>query len=243
MLSKLNGIILGHIPYSENSIILKCYTDALGMQSYMVNSIKGKKSAIKPSQLLPLTLVELEVYFKQGNALQRIKELKVSPMLNELHFRIEKSAIAMFMAELLGKCLREEQQTDKDLFDFIAASIQILDLTQTAIANFPLVFMYQLSKYLGFYPKPNFCIDTPNFSLMEGLYVAKSNFGSDHIEMPMSERLFNLGQVNYQEMSSLSFTSQERRQLLTYFTRYYQLHVMLFGDLKSPAVLHEVLNT
>lgn len=243
MQAKLRGIVLGHVAYAENSVILKCYTDALGMQSYMINSINSKRAAIKPSQLLPLTLVELVVSPKQGKGLQRIKELKTTPILNELHFKIEKSAIALFIAELLGKCLREEQQPDEDLFSFISASIEILDITQQSCANFPLLFMYQLSKYLGFYPKANFDIQTPCFSLMEGVFVSNNHIGIDYIEMPLSKLFFTLGKAGYQNMEELRFSGAERKRLLDSFIRYYQLHVMLFGDLKSPAVLHEVLNS
>ncbi len=242
MLSKLRGIIIEHIPYSDNSLILKCYTDVWGMQSYMVSGIKGKKSAIKPSQLMPLTLVEMEVYHKQGKGLQRIKELKTWPVLNQVHFKIEKSVIAMFMAELIGKCLREEQQADEDLFSFLHTSIQILDLSEQSLANFPLLFMHQLTRYLGFYPKNNYELHLGEFSLMEGSFVSPGNLGADFIPESLGKSFHLLGQTAYEQMHALALTVNERRQLLSHLTRYYQLHVMMFGELKSPAVLQEVLN-
>ena len=78
MLTKTNAIVIKTINYSENSIILKCFTDQYGLQSYLINGVKNQKGAIKPSHLLVLNLLELEVYHQLNKNLQRIKELKNS---------------------------------------------------------------------------------------------------------------------------------------------------------------------
>ncbi|MBU3662340.1 MAG: DNA repair protein RecO [Bacteroidetes bacterium] len=219
MLSKLRGIIIGTIPYSESSLILRCYTDKMGLQSYMVSGIKGKSAAVKPAQLLPLTLVEMEVYHQQHKNLQRIKELKTTPTILQMHINMQKAAVAMFMAELIGKCIREDSEADEDLFNFIFNSVQILDLYEGSIANFPAFFMYRLCRYLGF-----------------DLILA------DFSHEPLEVYFKALANSSYQNLSTLAFSSDIRQQLLERLVRYYKLHYLFLGELKSPQVLNEVLS-
>jgi DNA repair protein RecO (recombination protein O) len=242
MLQKCRGIVLNTINYSENSVVLKCYTDLFGMQSYLINGVKGKKGAIKPSHLMPLSLLELEVYHQQNKNLQRIKELRCVPVLNHLHFELHKSTLALFMAELLTKSLREEDHIDEQMFGFLFHSVQIADLTEGSLRNFPVYFMIQLSKYLGFFPKANFGSKTPVFSLQEGVFVGEAANLSDYCNEPLSAALAQFIDLNFEEIQRVELPATLRRDLLNKIIRYYQLHLMLFSELKSPAVLHEVLN-
>lgn len=242
MLQKCRGIVLNTINYSENSVVLKCYTDLFGMQSYLINGVKGKKGAIKPSHLLPLSLLELEVYHQQNKNLQRIKELRCIPVLSHLHFELHKSTLALFMAELLTKSLREEDQIDAQMFGFLFHSVQIADLTQGSLRNFPVYFMVQLSKYLGFFPKANYSLEAPVFSLQEGVFVSDAPNSSDYCKGPLAGVLAQFIDINFEEIQLVELPANLRRELLNKMIRYYQLHLMLFSELKSPAVLHEVLN-
>jgi len=242
MLEKCRGIVLSTVNYSENSVVLKCYTDKYGLQSYMINGVKGKKAAIKPSHLMPLSLLELEVYHQQNKNLQRIKELKCVPILNQLHFDLHKSTLALFMAELLGKSLREEAQLDVQMFGFVFNSIQIADLTEGSLRNFPVYFMVQLSKYLGFFPKTNYSAQTPDFSLNEGMFIANAPNTQDFCRGEMALALHKFIQMNYEEIQHEIISAQVRRELLHKMIRYFQIHLMLFSDLKSPSILHEVLS-
>ncbi len=242
MLEKCRGIVLSTVNYSENSVVLKCYTDKYGLQSYMINGVKGKKAAIKPSHLMPLSLLELEVYHQLNKNLQRIKELKCVPILNQLHFDLHKSTLALFMAELLGKSLREEAQLDVQLFGFIFNSVQIVDLTEGSLRNFPVYFMVQLSKYLGFFPKTNYSAQTPDFSLQEGLFIANAPNTQDYCKGELANALSKFIACNYEEIQQEQISAVVRRDLLHKMIRYFQIHLMLFSDLKSPSILHEVLS-
>jgi DNA repair protein RecO (recombination protein O) len=240
MLAKCRGIVIGTVPYSESSVVLKCYTDVYGLQSYMVSGLRGKKAAIKPSHLLPLSLLELEVYHQQSKNLQRIKELKSLPILNELHFDLTKQTLAMFMAELFSKSLRDDNQQDSQLFEFIFNAVQIVDLYEGSLANFPVFFMVQLSKYLGFFPKNNYSLEQADFSMAEGIFIKDSPQTQDYCKGELGFALHAFMNMGFDDFNDKKFSQITRRSLLTKMVRYYQLHLMVFGDLKSPAVLHEI---
>ncbi len=44
MLYTTQGIVLSHIKYRETSIIAKVFTEALGLQAYMVHGVRTKKT-------------------------------------------------------------------------------------------------------------------------------------------------------------------------------------------------------
>jgi DNA repair protein RecO (recombination protein O) len=240
MLEKCRGIVLQTIPYSENSLVLKCYTDKFGVQSYMINGLRGKKAAIKPSHLQTLTLLDLEVYHQQNKNLQRIKELKCLPILQTIHFDPYKRTVVMFIAELLGKVLREESEPDGQMFGFIHTAVQMADVSEGKLGNFPVYFLVHLSKYLGFFPKDNYSAQRSVFSLLEGYFVEDSMQSKDYCLPSVSKELQLLLNGSLEDVLQENFRLNHRKILMQQMLRYYQLHLLLFGELNSPPILHEV---
>jgi DNA repair protein RecO (recombination protein O) len=52
---KTKGIVLHTVKYSETSVIVKIYTEKLGLVSYIVNGVRSAKSTAKASMMRPLT--------------------------------------------------------------------------------------------------------------------------------------------------------------------------------------------
>jgi len=65
MLIKTRGIVLQQFKYLDSSLIVKIYTEELGLQSYMVKGSRSKKSTQKPAYFQPLSLIDLVVYHKE----------------------------------------------------------------------------------------------------------------------------------------------------------------------------------
>ncbi|MFY8021776.1 MAG: DNA repair protein RecO [Bacteroidia bacterium] len=240
MLGKIRAIVISSIPYSENSVVLKCYTDVYGLQSYLINGVRSKKGSIKPSQLMALSLLELDTYHQQNKNLQRIKELKCNPPLHHLHFDLFKSSIAIFISELLSKSLKEENQVDQQLFDFLFNSIQYIDLMEEGLANIPCFFLVHLSKYLGFFPELNMNTNRPYFSLREGIFVESNEFTPETISLQESAFLRELLAANLSVLSAIKTTRDIRKSLLESMLRYYQIHLQQFHELNSHKILSEV---
>jgi DNA repair protein RecO (recombination protein O) len=241
MLIKCRAIILKTVDYSESSVVLKCLTDTHGLQSYMVNGVRSKKGSIKPSQLLPLTLLELESYHQQNKNLQRIKELRCVPQLKTIHFDLYKSAIGIFMAEVIHKVIKDENHSDLPLFTFLYNSVQILDLQTEPAANFPLYFLVHLTRYLGFYPKGIYSIDTNGFDIREGLFEAYSDRNPFQLAPVLSEYISYIMGHSIAHNYERTIPHQQRTQLLDLMIEYYKEHVEGVLDIKSHKVLAEVL--
>src|SRR6478735_5317875 len=118
MLHKTRGIVLKTTDYGESSVIVQVFTEKFGLQSYIINGVKKSKAKISRNMLQPLHLLDMVVYHKNAGSVQRISELKNSPVLLTLPYDVVKSSIAMFLNEVLYKSIKQ-QSADENLFDFV----------------------------------------------------------------------------------------------------------------------------
>ena len=86
MLSKTRAIVFRNTNYSESSVISKMYTREFGLRSYMFKGIKRGKSAIKPAMILPLSIVDMDVYNRPNSNINSVKDLKPTLLLIDTHF-------------------------------------------------------------------------------------------------------------------------------------------------------------
>ncbi|MCK5856091.1 MAG: DNA repair protein RecO [Bacteroidales bacterium] len=238
MLVKSRGIVLSSIKYSESSIITKIYTEEFGMLSFMVRGVRKRKARISASFFQAFTLLNMDISYKPKSNLQNIKELGLAQRTDSLHSDIRKSTIALFLAEILHKSLEEEMQ-DKSLFDFLQTTISFLDSMESSLANFHLIFMLQLSKYLGFYPSETIGANQQYFNMESGIF--ESNPYSDQfLNVEQSDNLKSLMKLSYLDRELFNISSSQRRNLLNELIRYYQLHLPGMGRISSQEVLESV---
>ena len=148
MLISTKGIILRKTKYRETSIIVNIYTEELGLNSFIVNSVRTAKARHKIGYFEPLNLVELTAYHKPGRDIDRISEIRAAPPIYNIRQDIYKSTISLFMVEVLNKCIIERDK-NQPLFNYLYKSILALEVAEQN-NSFHLQFMLKLAKYLGF---------------------------------------------------------------------------------------------
>jgi DNA repair protein RecO (recombination protein O) len=240
-LVKCRAIVIRSVQYSETSVVLKCYTDQFGMQSFMVNGVRSKRGAIRPSHLMPLNLLELEITHQENKNLQRIRELRCEPPLRTLHYDMRKNAVGTFICELLYRVVREEHQQDEALFSFLFNSIQILDLEEDVVTLFPLYFPLQLTRYLGFFPKGEYTPVTNGFDLREGFFTEYDARDPQLADPVTSALISDLLKSSFSDLRTLTIPYMLRNSLLDQLLAYYSLHIESFREMRSHVVLREVL--
>ena len=153
MLQKTRGIVLSFVRYGDSSIIVKIYTAQLGLQSYIVNGVRSAKSkSSKIALYQPLTVLDLVVYYEPDKQkLFRIQEARCALAYQTIPFEIRKTTIALFLAEVLSKTLREES-ANIALYEFIEQSLTHFDQVQSNFDDFHFLFLLHLMRYLGFAP-------------------------------------------------------------------------------------------
>jgi DNA repair protein RecO (recombination protein O) len=239
MLIKVRGIILHHIKYKESSAIVHMYTDLHGRQSYIINNVRGKKGQHRANLLQPLFFLELEVYHKPYRELHRIKEFNQYIPFRTLPFDLNKSTQAMFLAEVLFRSLKEEE-TNPELFEFLVHAIQWLDASERHYNLFHILFLVQLSKYLGFFPENNYSVRSCYFDLRNGQFTGNEQIHPDLMSRDVSLTFHQLLRKSFSNLQTLKIGHNLRVQLTDSLLDYYRLHIQDFGKLRSIGVLKEI---
>ena len=154
MIRKTRGIVLHTTRYGESSLVVHCYTEQFGRQSYMVKGIRKSRKQNRSNLFQPLFILDFEVYHRETREIQLVKEVTRAMPLNSMPFHVIKSTQAIFIAEVLYRVVKEEEPNPM-LAHFLVHAIQFLDALAEPSADFHIIFMFQLSRYLGFYPQNN----------------------------------------------------------------------------------------
>ena len=152
MIYATRAIVLNQIRYGDSSLIVDLYTENLGRQTVFVKGVYSKKSATRAALFQPLHLLEIQLHHRPNRQMQRISNTQICYQFQNIPYDPVKNCIALFIAEILYKTLKEEESNPK-LFDFLLHTIQTLDLNESGTANFHLAFLVHYSRYLGFYLK------------------------------------------------------------------------------------------
>jgi len=240
MLHKTRGIVFKTTDYGESSVIVQVFTEKFGLQSYIVNGVKKPKAKISRNMLQPLHLLDLVVYHKGTGSVERIAELKNSPILQSIPYDVIKSAIAMFLNEVLYKAIKQ-QSPDERLFDFVFSSIEWLDHEQKGLANFHLLFLIRLTRYLGFYPDSRGVTRPEYFDIKNGVFSRYRPESLSYLSPPHTQNFYELLQTGFDQASTIKLSNDERRYLISKLLEYYAMHIESFGSIRSHEVLEEVL--
>lgn len=234
---KTRAIVISALKFQEKSLIVKCFTLSDGLKSYFVrDAFSSRKSKQKIAYFQPLTILEIEAIHKNKGTLENFQEIKIAQPFQTIHSSIYKSTIVIFISEILLHSIYEEEKNE-NLFNFLETALNWLD-NHSEIANFHLILMLEITKYLGFYPDIS-NIEQKHFELSEGKFSpfqAKSSL-SEH-ETTLFKELVGLKFENNQKV----FHVIERQILLKILIDYYSTHLEGFKKPKSIAVLKEVFS-
>jgi DNA repair protein RecO (recombination protein O) len=239
MLYKTRGIVLHHSPYNDTHNITLIYTEGFGRVSYLTTKSGSRKTKVPHSLFHPLAVLDLEVEHKDLREIQRIKEAKLFVPLFSVLCSPVKSAICIFLAELIYKVVREVH-ADKALFGFFLQSVQILDLTEKNCANFHLAFLVGFSRFLGLYPDASGYRKGLFFDLRNAAFVSNKPSHINFLNPDESLALSRILRLKYGNMHVFRFSGNERKAIINHILEYYRLHLANFSEIKSIQVLHEV---
>ena len=152
------------------------YTELYGLQSYLVNGVRvsTRKGTGKAVMFQPTSILDLVAYHNELKQLQRLKEFRWSYIYEHILSDVRKNAIALFMVELVTRCLKQPEG-NPDLFAFIEDAFIHLDKGSIEMtANFPLYFALHLPVFFGFRIDDNYSERYTWLDLQEGSFVAEA---------------------------------------------------------------------
>lgn len=244
MTHRTKGIVLKTVKYGETSIVTTVYTELFGVQSYIVKGVRqsSKTSSGKANYFQPAAILQMEVYHNELKNLQFIKEYQWAYLYEHVLFNVVKNAAAQYIIELLQHSLKQPE-ANPELFYVIEDTLKQLDKgNETLTANLPLYFTLHLTGELGFQVQGQFSKHTPVLDLQAGGFVQEIPLHVYYVTGELAETTSKINGIHfYSDLEDFHLNRNIRRQLLEIYGQYLSLHIEGFGELKSMAVLKEVL--
>lgn len=237
--SKTRAIVLRTIKYGDKRIIVDMFTRSHGRMAFAVTLSQSSKGRMKKQLFQPMTLLSIESDFRPQASLQRLKDIRLTVAYSSIPFDAHKLGISLFLAEFIYHALRGEQRNEQ-LFDYIESSMEWLDNCQEKFANFHLVFMMRLSKFLGFFPNLSDYAKGCRFDLRSACFTATVPTHSDYVDADEAAALTQLIRMDFFSMHLFRLSRHDRNRLAELITTYYRLHLPSFPELKSLQVLGEL---
>jgi len=239
MIQKTKAIVLNTIKYGDTSLIATCYTEKYGLKSYLLKGVlRSKKGGVKAAYFQPLMQLCLTARHNDKGYLNTIREIEINHFYQSVYTDIKKQTIALFLAEILYRTIKEEEE-NTSLFKYLETAFLWLD-THDHIANFHLLFLLKLTKFLGFYPSTSLEKEG-YFDLLEGQFTASSN--QHTITGKKLDSFRKILGTHFDVLEGVGFSAENRQDLLSILIQYFELHLTGFIKPKSLAVLSAVFKS
>ena len=250
MLQKTEAIVLHSLKYGEQRVIVDMFTRSHGRLAFIVPLPRSARSTLKKQYFQPLTLLTIEADVRPQAQLQKLKDASLLSPLSSLLSAPDKLAIGLFVAEFLYHALKGEQQNEP-LFEYVLSSLQWLDGATDRYANFHLVFLMRLSRFLGFYPNleergrrseegGTRKEEQRFFDLRAASFCVAPPLHRDFLMPAEAGTIQTLMRMDYATMHLFQLSRAQRHRIVEVLLMYYRLHLPDFPELRSLGVLHEL---
>ena len=238
---KARGIVLHTIKYGDSGLVAWVLTDVGGRLTYMVRGVRSSRGRGNRAALLqPMFLVEFEGLESPRAEMHRFREMRAAVPLRSLPFDVRKSTVALFMAEMLYRLVREVE-ANSPLFDFVWGAVCALDALEEAagVANFHLWFMVGFARHLGLFPG-NEWADGWWFDIREGLFTPIEPRHGNCFSREAAALLGKLMTARADEITMLALNRTARAGFMNSMLAYFGYHLDAAGDIRSVDILREV---
>ena len=240
MFETLHCIALRTIKYSDSRSILSAWSAERGSVSFAMPAGKGREAGRRRALTMPLAAFEGVCDIRNDRDVMFIRDLKPMHVGMAMISDPAKLAMALFLAEVFEKLLRNSQHDDA-LSLMIFDTVDALNRTNArGVANFALWTLYRLTVPLGIEPdmsdwRPQALFDLEAARWRMSLPTAGMSFGGDE-----AKAVRMLSRLNRDNIERLRMTREARRALLDGLLRYYDVHYCKVTPLHSLDVVSEL---
>ena len=244
MLQKTRGIVVRSIKYGETSLIINIFTEQYGLCAYMVQGVRSnQKKNMRTGLLQVSSLLDFVADHKPNRNLQHIREFQAAYIYKSVQEEIIKNSIATFSVELLQRLLPQEEVMP-DLFRFAYHYFISLDKAATSsVANYPLFFIIQCGKHLGYNVLGNYSAQTPYLDSIEGTFSSHPPVAGLSLldnDVPAINQLINIESI--EQLADIPMNAAMRNRLLDWYIQFLQHHTQHLSGLKSLEILRIILH-
>lgn len=155
MYTSIKAVAIRTVKHNDRSSILNAWSPSLGRLSIVMPSGNGAESRRRRALTMPLCMFECEADVRPNSEFLVVRDMRRwSPdgRAKDVSAHPVRSAVAMFVAEVLGVVTREGDG-DNVLWQLIVDTVSNLsDGNGAVLANLPVMFLLQLASTMGIAP-------------------------------------------------------------------------------------------
>ena len=211
MLINTDAIVLHRMKYKNSSLIARLFTKDEGKISIVVNGAISKKGNLF-GVIEPTNIIKLNYYKRNNGSLQTCQE--ASFISNNLFIKkdILKLTVALAIVELIDKTVHENDY-NINIYHLANETLNVLNNTMQNPKLILSFFLLKIIKELGFMPN-----------------LAN---GEEIISQEIKKDILILEQSTIDSLNTISFTSNNDIDIITFFENYIQKHLKLNKEIQS----------
>jgi len=223
---KSQAIVLHLTRVGDSSIVVHTIDSIAGRQSLMLRGVgkRGSRSAANGTALLhSLSVVDIVSAEPPVGSMLYLREFEPLFSLNNIRTDIYKSTMAMFIAEILYRSVRDGDGGG-EYFSRLVENIVRLESIEGSAANYHLWWMADYCRLMGFAITP------------EGL----AEIGEAPLGTNDGASILHFAQASLSEALAIPLSSSRRSTLSAKMLSYLCHHLGATLDIRALDVLHEV---
>lgn len=236
---KTRAIVLRTTRLNDTKLIVDLLSREAGRISVLCRISATGRGKIKKQLFQPLTILDVDIDQKPNVTLLRFHDIRLAHPYISLTCIPLKVPVALFLAEFLNFATRDEQYNPL-LYDYVEQSLLWLDTASDHYANFHLVFMMRLTRFIGFYPNLEGAMSNAWFDLRSGTFTPSQPLHPDCLQPEEASKISLMMRMNYDNMHVFHISQEERNRCADLILLYYRLHVPKFPELRSLEVVRDL---
>jgi DNA repair protein RecO (recombination protein O) len=228
----MRAIAIHTVQTNDRGGVVRLFTETHGQRAYYATL--GKQAQLFQA----VSLLEVEERNRKQTGMAALSEVRRAVVLGRIATEPARAAIALFMAEVLGQCLVEDQ-ANEPLFDYVWHSVQALEVDHR-VGLYPLLFMGRVLRFMGVAPSQALEEDQQFFDLRQGEWRIMPPPHGDWLGGTPARLLCACAVLSVDELDALATNRAQRNEVLHKLLRYIQLHLTNDRKVRSFTILAEV---
>ena len=233
---KDKAIVLRTVKYGDNKLIVDLLTREAGRVSVVWKVSTSRTSKVRKQFFQPLTLLEVDMARSPRQSMAMLGDARLFRPYVSLTADAVKISQGFFVAEFLVYATRD-MHPEPLLYDFVEQGLLWLDATVGSTANFHLMFILRMSRFLGFMPDVGTYVDGAVFDLREGVFSTTMPLHRDVLMPEDAKKMQILMRMTPSNLHLFRFSREERNRVVDLCLKFYRLHIPQFGEMKTLEVL------
>ncbi|MGN0223449.1 MAG: DNA repair protein RecO [Muribaculaceae bacterium] len=237
----LRCIALRTTKHSDRHSIVTAWSEQLGRVGLLISAGNGREDRRRRALMMPLGMFECHARQRPGSDLFHITEVVPIYVPATLTDSPTRSAVALFMAEVIERTLRDAPP-DQALTRALMATIELLDTLPAGVdlANFPITFLCQFARHLGIAPDVDQYRRGNYFDLNDGRFRPSCPLNHQHLPPEYARIAAAVLRADFRTAGRLRLPLATRRAILATELQYFSLHLCDLTTLRSLPILQSL---